>query len=868
MMSARPLAGVGAVFRHEWRQLVHAPLTYVFQSGFLLALNAAIFLVADFYSTDVASLELAWTFLPWIALILVPALAMRAFVDEPGDRALELTLTLPIPIASVVVGKWLAGTLLLLVTLAFMAPFAATVAYLGTPDWGAAAAGALAAGLLLATCYAVALLAAATVRDPISAYVLGLGALLLLLMLGWDVVPRLARGLPGGAIVDAMAMASPKHWLDRMATGRIELGALAYFAVAPLLALAGAAHVIAGRGTGGRGRVRSLIIATGSLLIGASVVAAAARIPLAIDATAAREHSLHQETIAAARALPPGTELRLYWSASEASVPQSIRAHARRARDLLAAIARRSDGRITLSEHDATPDSDAEAEALAAGLARVPMTSGDSFVLGVTLQQGDRRLAIPYLDIRRAGHLEYDVALALANLARTRPLKLGVLTPLLTPRNASEPREGLAFLEELKRAYDVAIIPHFADALPTDLDALLVINAPILKPSMLYAIDQHVMAGKGLVAMLDPYVRFDRAQNVAVSQPSPEVDDISDLLDRYGLTFAGERVVGDANLAAPVRQGAQKLIAYPYWLKIHGDGIARDQSVTAELNELLFAEPGAITIADPAKAVALVTTSDRTGSIPRTEVETGTPETLSASFKADAGRKVIAAATTAPLASAFPSPPASDTTGEANRQPHRSTSVGAPRVFAVADVDWLFDPFSLQQGEQGGKIYARPLNDNIALLLNMVETATGDPRLLAIRSRGQLERPFTRVAELMREARATYQTRESELVMAIGKAEASINEVLAMSKANSERELPQELRSQIGELKMRLLPFRKELRELRLQMRRRAINLGRWLTIINLVAGPLLVVSFLALVSLARRRRQRRPEPTLRGSAA
>ena len=82
-------------------------------------------------------------------------------------------------------------------------------------------------------------------------------------------------------------------------TGRIELGALAYFAVAPLLALAGATHVIAGRGSGGRGRVRSLIIATGSLLIGAGVIAAAARLPFAIDTTAAREHSLDQETIAA-----------------------------------------------------------------------------------------------------------------------------------------------------------------------------------------------------------------------------------------------------------------------------------------------------------------------------------------------------------------------------------------------------------------------------------------------------------------------------------------------------------------------------------------------------------------------------------------
>jgi len=831
-------------------------------------MNVAIFLVADFYSTDVASLALAWTFLPWVALILVPALAMRAFVDEPGDRALELTMTLPVRTGALVTGKWLAGTLLLLVTLAFMAPFAATVAYLGTPDWGTAAAGTLGAALLLATFYAVALLAASLVRDQISAYVLGLGALVLLLLAGWDVVPRLVRGLPGGILVDALAMASPKYWLDRMAAGGIELGAVAYFLVAPALALAATSEALSARGAGrmanGGRRVRRLLAAAAALLAGAGMVALASRTPVAIDATAASELTLHPESVAVARALPPGVDVRLYWSASEASVPQSIRAHARRAREVLSAIARKSNGRIVFSEHDAMPDTDAEAEAIAAGLARIPMSSGDSFVLGVDFTHGKRRLAIPYLDIRRDGHLEYDIVLALAGLARTKPLRVGILTPLLAPRNASEPRDGLGFLEELKRAYDVAIIPHFSDTLPEDLDALIVMKAPILKASMLYAIDQHVMAGKGLVVLLDPYLRVDRAQNVAVAEPSQEVNDVSDLLARYGLIFEGQQVIGDASLAAPVRQGDEQLIAYPYWLKIGRDHISGAHPVTANLNELLFAESGSIDIADATRAVPLVTTSDKTGAVARTEIEKSSPEALAAAFNAGGPRRVIGAVTTAQLESAFANgPPA--TTGTAR---HVSASARAPAVFAVADADWLFDPFALQQSEAGGKVYARPLNDNIALLLNMVEAAAGDPRLLAIRSRGRLDRPFTRVGELMSEGRAAYQARESELVTAIAKVEAGISEVLAISGAKSERELPPEIRSQLGELKSRLLPYRKELRELRLQMRERVIALGRWVALINLLAGPLLAAAFFALATALRRRRRVPLTAVSRGTAA
>jgi ABC-2 type transport system permease protein len=177
-----------------------------------------------------------------------------------------------------------------------------------------------------------------------------------------------------------------------------------------------------------------------------------------------------------------------------------------------------------------------------------------------------------------------------------------------------------------------------------------------------------------------------------------------------------------------------------------------------------------------------------------------------------------------------------------------------PAVFAIADADWVLDPFAVQQAEADGKVQSRPINDNIAFLLNMVEAAAGDPRLLAIRGRGHLGRPFTRVAELMRDAQAEHRTREAELAEAIARTEAAISEVLRTSGAKSAAELPSTVRDQIGALQTRLLPVRKELRQLRRAMRERAIGLGRWLTITNLAAGPLLAAAFLALARAMRRR--------------
>ena len=104
-----------AVCRHELRLLFYAPLSFLFMSGFLIALAASIFLIADFYSTDEASIHLMLLFAPWVGVVLVPALAMGMWTDEKADKSVELTLSLPVPLTSIVLGKYVAGFFVLMV---------------------------------------------------------------------------------------------------------------------------------------------------------------------------------------------------------------------------------------------------------------------------------------------------------------------------------------------------------------------------------------------------------------------------------------------------------------------------------------------------------------------------------------------------------------------------------------------------------------------------------------------------------------------------------------------------------------------------------------------------------------------------------
>lgn len=847
------MSGVLAVFRHEWRQLVCSPLTYIFQIGFLAALAICIFLIADFYASDEASIRPMLVFLPWIALVFVPALAMRSWVDAPGDRAIELTLTLPAPVWSVVLGKFLAGSAILLVTLLFTAPFAATVAYLGEPDPGVVFSGYLAAALLLVSFYAIAVFAAALMREQVGAFVVGLSLLFVSLLLGWDVFARLLRDQIPATLYGAITSFSPKFWLDRIASGHIEAAGLLYFCL--IIATALFATVLAARlrhvgSIDARAALRGGALAAGLIAALAVAITVAREIPFAADLTAEKEFTLHAGTREIIGKAPEGIEIVLYWSESEASVPAAIKSHARRIRSQLRTIAHNSNGRIALQTADPQPDSETELEALAGGLRRVPMTSGDHFFLGATFTHGRRAGRISYFDIRRERLLDYDIALALNALSRTKTPSIGILSPLLQSENASQDRAGLSFLNELRRAYDIAVIPHFKDALPEGLDVLLLIDATILRREMLYEVDQFVMNGGSLIVMMDPRLRFNRQSDAVNPEPSEEINDISDLLARYGITYQGEGIVGDMNLASLVADDQQRRLSYPYWLRIGQDGLSDAHAVTADLNEVFFAEAGALAVTAPERGIALVTTTSQSGTHDRADVQDKTPGQLAAKFKPDGKKRIIAATLRAPFASAFKMPP-----DHADGTKHRAASSGTPSVFVIADADWIFDPFSLQRAQVGDRVIVRPLNDNLAFLLNITEFASGDPALIAIRSRGRTQRPFTRVAELFKDVQATFREKEAQLASRIAGVEAEIAKIPQAVGVAAPDKLPENIKAQIRQLRIDLVPIRRELREIRLKSREQVDRLGRRLTVINLTAGPLLVLLFALLVRFWRARR-------------
>ncbi len=80
-----------------------------------------------------ATLESLFYLAPWVYLFLVPAVCMRLFADEKKMGTLDVLLTRPISEMQIVMGKFMAGLAVVLISLVPTLIYVYSVRYLGNP---------------------------------------------------------------------------------------------------------------------------------------------------------------------------------------------------------------------------------------------------------------------------------------------------------------------------------------------------------------------------------------------------------------------------------------------------------------------------------------------------------------------------------------------------------------------------------------------------------------------------------------------------------------------------------------------------------------------------------------------------------------
>ncbi|WP_041637947.1 ABC transporter permease [Maricaulis maris] len=241
-----------AVYRREVSAYFQTPLAYVFLAVFACSAPAFAFHVGRFFDTNRADLAPMFDYLPWLFVVLMPALAMRAWAEERDRGTLEFLMALPIPLWASTGGKFLAAWSMAALALALTFPMWLAVNYLGAPDNAAIATGYLGAWLMAGGYLAVGQALSATTSNQVVAFVLGTGAAFILTMAGHPLVlAALGENAPASVSEFVAGLSAFEHF-DAFRNGVIGVPDLVYFLGLIVLALTIAGVLVAERRGGGR----------------------------------------------------------------------------------------------------------------------------------------------------------------------------------------------------------------------------------------------------------------------------------------------------------------------------------------------------------------------------------------------------------------------------------------------------------------------------------------------------------------------------------------------------------------------------------------------------------------------------------------
>lgn len=217
------------IFRRELMAYFRSPVAYVFIIVFLISTTGTTWSLGNFYRSDESSLEIFFFFHPWLYLFLIPAVGMRLWAEERGSGTIELLLTLPVTLPTVVMAKFLAAWTFVAVPLALTFPMVLTTYYLGSPDGGVIVTGYLGSLLMAGSYLAITCFTSSLTKNQVISFILSFIICLVLMLLGWGVLSRSLEEIFSVALVDIITQFSFTTHFNALRTGVINLRDVVFF---------------------------------------------------------------------------------------------------------------------------------------------------------------------------------------------------------------------------------------------------------------------------------------------------------------------------------------------------------------------------------------------------------------------------------------------------------------------------------------------------------------------------------------------------------------------------------------------------------------------------------------------------------------
>lgn len=615
-----------------------------------------------------------------------------------------------------------------------------------------------------------------------------------------------------------------------------------------------------------------------AIVVGLNIIASFAK--YRFDLTAEKLFTLSDGTKQILQELDTPVQIRFYATRDDKVMPPQFKTHVRLVEDLLDEFRRSSDGKIKIEKFDPQPDSDAEDSARLDGVESQALSLTERIYLGLAVSMLDETVPIPFLDPSREEHLEYEIIRAVSQVMTVEETVVGVMSslpvfganPMMARMGQAQRQSPWVVIEQLQQLFEVRQIEMTAESIDEEVTVLILIHPKAITETTEYALDQFLLRGGNLLVFLDSLALTDPqpSQNNMMGPP-PSTSNLPNLLKAWGLEFDSGKVVADLSFAKEIsfRQGVPAQIQ-PAFLFVNDNGINRSNVVTAQIDQLWMPFAGAFS-GEPLEGLeqtVLIQSTEQSQLVDGFMARLSGQQ-IARDFASDDKKRPIALRLDGKFKTAF-AEGKPKTEEEANAEEDidkedeeeeteeeslkESKEDGAVVLFG--DADFLADPFSVRVQNFLGARLISTMNGNLSLAQNLVEQLAGDNRLIHVRSRASMNRPFTRIQEKQREAEEKYRSEIRALEEKRQQTQTKLNELQRNRTDVSQGQrfvLSPEQQAELEKLRKQEVETNRQLKKTRRDLRKDVDALETSLKWINIAFMPIFVAFIGIFIALIKR---------------
>ncbi|MBE6445103.1 MAG: DUF4340 domain-containing protein [Alphaproteobacteria bacterium] len=819
------------ITKTEFCRYFMSPLAYIYLIFFLLLNGSFTFYFGHFFDRGQADLLPMFVYLPWLYLLFIPAISMRLWAEEFRSRTIVQLVSLPVSVASMVWGKFLASWFFCLLALVLTMPFWLSLNIIAHPDNAMILSGYIGAFLLAGSMLAISQAMSSLSKSQVVALVLSVPANLFFFLSGLEFVLGNLRHILSPSLIDLIASFSFLTHFEAMYQGLLEARDIIFFSSIVVLFNILTILIINYK-TYGTTWFKSISKKYYTLLFvffmmafcGINLLSNTYLRYFQIDFTADKIYTPDDSTINILKNIKNEITARLYYSQVLGEKNPNVRELFDRIRILLKQYAKISDGKIRFKIYDPLPLSNSEDRAITSGIQPLPVIDRNinAYFGLVFSNEEDKQIVIPFFPESRSTMLEQDLAEAIYKLEHKKPI-LGIISSLPLADSVIEnvATQEWEIFKILREYYDLKIINETDRKLPK-LDVLMIAHPRKLNEELKKNIIDYSLSGGKILAFFD--VATEAKQIFAPTTEEFKPSDFGIITSAWGIKFIDNAVVADMGKPSFIDATTdyknnpnftQDLIQF----YIDEDGFSKQSSVIGKIQKIMTTSASVFvpTQNQDIHFEPLLSASSNSSLLSSKAVYNRiSPEVILRNFKPDNYPKVIAA--------------------------HIKGRSSPLDVIVVGDSDLLYDNFWTTHIQVLNNHYSIPAMDNANFVLNALDVLRGDLSLVNLRGKKYKNRQIKTITDLRKSALAKFKIQENEIFDNINKAKIGMQEIIAKRHFEKRINFTSEELAVIAKIRKQINDNRKELYNIRNNLNTDIYRLETTLKWFNIYFVPIIIL--------------------------